>query len=534
MEGRKHLYILILAVLSFCPSFLPAMSERNLRILSELDQTISQKAVWQGERETRIRMLKNRLHKTMDPGRKYLLCDSLFIEYLHYQADSSLHYLNEKAACLAADPALGSKAGILINRSEVLGVMGMYFEALQELHNVNVQELEEPVLAYYYGVCKRIEGWMADYTPEAEGKKKYLDRTDLYRDSVLKMMDSEIDQTIMKAERLILHHQADSAVRLLTGCLEKSPAKQQKIYVYYTLSDAYDALGDVENRIYWLAQTAILDLKTAVREYAALQRLARLLYEQGDLERAYRYLNCSMEDAVACNARLRFLEVTEFYPIIDRAYVAKETPERLMMHRMLLLVSVLAVMLIVLLSWLWIWMRKLSAMRKELYTANRELQVVNDQLEQTGKIKEVYIVRYLERCVSYLEKLEHYRRLLEKLAMASKIDELFKMIRSEQFLRDERKKFYGEFDKSFLDLFPNFVEDFNLLLVEDGRIYPKPHELLNTELRIFALIRLGVTDTTQIAHFLGYSLATVYSYRSKMRNRAKGDKDHFEQDVMKL
>lgn len=277
-----------------------------------------------------------------------------------------------------------------------------------------------------------------------------------------------------------------------------------------------------------------MDLKTAVREYAALQRLARLLYEQGDLERAYRYLNCSMEDAVACNARLRFLEVTEFYPIIDRAYVAKENRERLMMHRMLLLVSVLAVMLIVLLSWLWIWMRKLSAMRKELYTANRELQVVNDQLEQTGKIKEVYIVRYLERCVSYLEKLEHYRRLLEKLAMASKIDELFKMIRSEQFLRDERKKFYGEFDKSFLDLFPNFVEDFNLLLVEDGRIYPKPHELLNTELRIFALIRLGVTDTTQIAHFLGYSLATVYSYRSKMRNRAKGDKDHFEQDVMKL
>lgn len=293
-------------------------------------------------------------------------------------------------------------------------------------------------------------------------------------------------------------------------------------------------MGDVENRIYWLAQTAILDLKTAVREYAALQRLARLLYEQGDLERAYRYLNCSMEDAVACNARLRFLEVTEFYPIIDRAYVAKENRERLMMHRMLLLVSVLAVMLIVLLSWLWIWMRKLSAMRKELYTANRELQVVNDQLEQTGKIKEVYIVRYQERCVSYLEKLEHYRRLLEKLAMASKIDELFKMIRSEQFLRDERKKFYGEFDKSFLDLFPNFVEDFNLLLVEDGRIYPKPHELLNTELRIFALIRLGVTDTTQIAHFLGYSLATVYSYRSKMRNRAKGDKDHFEQDVMKL
>lgn len=118
--------------------------------------------------------------------------------------------------------------------------------------------------------------------------------------------------------------------------------------------------------------------------------------------------------------------------------------------------------------------------------------------------------------------------------MASKIDQLFKAIRSEEFLRDERKMFYDEFDRSFLDLFPNFVEDFNNLLTDDARIYPKKDEHLNTELRIFALIRLGVTDANRIAHFLGYSLATVYNYRSKIRNKAKGNKDNFEQDVMNL
>lgn len=118
--------------------------------------------------------------------------------------------------------------------------------------------------------------------------------------------------------------------------------------------------------------------------------------------------------------------------------------------------------------------------------------------------------------------------------MASRIEELFKAIRSEQFLRDERKNFYTEFDKSFLELFPNFIEDFNNLLTDDAQIYPKPNELLNTELRIFALIRLGVTDANSIAHFLGYSLATVYNYRSKIRNKAKGDKENFEQEVMKL
>ena len=136
--------------------------------------------------------------------------------------------------------------------------------------------------------------------------------------------------------------------------------------------------------------------------------------------------------------------------------------------------------------------------------------------------------------MGYLEKLEQYRRSLEKLAMASKIDQLFKAIRSEEFLHDERKMFYNEFDKSFLNLFPNFIEDFNALLQEDAKVYPKKDEQLSTELRIFALIRLGVTDANRIAHFLGYSLATVYNYRSKIRNKAKGDKETFEQDVMNL
>ena len=173
-------------------------------------------------------------------------------------------------------------------------------------------------------------------------------------------------------------------------------------------------------------------------------------------------------------------------------------------------------------------------MRRRLYEANRKLVSANQNLAETGKIKEVYIARYLDKCVGYLEKLEQYRRSLEKLAMASKIEELFKTIRSEQFLRDERKLFYNEFDKSFLDLFPNFIEDFNALLQEEGKIYPKSGELLNTELRIFALIRLGVTDANRIAHFLGYSLATVYNYRSKIRNKAAGDKEAFEQAVMNL
>jgi hypothetical protein len=333
---------------------------------------------------------------------------------------------------------------------------------------------------------------------------------------------------------MILSGQADQAIPILNKVLTSPLDIQEKAYAYYTLSLAYEAKKDTDMEIYYLAQTALIDLNASVREYAALQKLARLVYQQGDPERAYNYVSCSMKDAVACNARLRFLEVTEFYPIIDKAYSDKKAQEKRLGRILTLSITGLAVYLILLAFYLYHGLRKLSLMRKNLSKSNKELVALNQQLQQTGKIKEVYIARYLDRCVSYLDKLEQYRRSLEKLAMASRIEDLFKAIRSADFLREERKNFYNEFDKSFLELFPNFIHDFNNLLNEDGKIEPKPGEILNTELRIFALIRLGVTDANRIAHFLGYSLATVYNYRSKIRNRAKGDKDNFEQEVMRL
>ena len=219
---------------------------------------------------------------------------------------------------------------------------------------------------------------------------------------------------------------------------------------------------------------------------------------------------------------------------IDKAYKLKEEKERQISRTLLISVSLLSLFLLAAIFYLYRWMKKLSVMRRNLSLANQQMQEVNAELAQTGKIKEVYIARYLDRCVIYLDKLEFYRRSLAKLAMASRIDDLFKAIKSEQFIRDERKDFYNEFDKSFLELFPHFITSFNELLVEEGRIYPKSGELLTTELRIFALIRLGVTDSNRIAHFLGYSLATIYNYRSKMRNKAIGNKETFEQEVMNL
>lgn len=506
----------------------------NQQILEQLDQVISQKKKYQDEKEAIISQIKQRLHYATDNDEQYKLSGELFNLYLHYQADSACQYIRRKAYYNSQQRKPERDIEIAINRAEVGGVMGMYNEALTELQHINPYQLNSSNLQYYYFTIRACYGWMADNTAEKKIKKKYQNKTAFYRDSLLKILPEGSDRHIILAEKLILDGTPDKAIPILNQTLASPLNIQEKAYVYYTLSLAYEAKKDIDMEIYYLAQTALIDLTSSVREYAALQKLARLVYLQGNPERAYTYVSCSMKDAVDCNARLRYLEVTEFYPIIDKAYSDKKAQEKRLGWILMISISSLAISLVLLAFYLYHGMKKLSAMRKDLSETNKELMTVNKQLQQTGKIKEVYIARYLDRCVNYLDKLEQYRRSLEKLAMASRIEELFKAIRSEQFLREERRNFYNEFDKSFLELFPNFIRDFNNLLTEEGKIEPKTGEILNTELRIFALIRLGVTDANRIAHFLGYSLATVYNYRSKIRNRAKGDKDNFEQKVMNL
>lgn len=526
-------YFLILLLWTLATPVI-ADEKDNEKVLKELDEAINDKSTYHVGKEKEIADLKLRLRNSKDNREKYEICGRLFGEYLHYQADSALYYINGKLNLLPSldQPELENE--ILVNRAEVMGVMGMYNEALNQLEQVDSSELEEETLAYYYRTYRAYYGWIADYTTNDAEKVKYLDKTDIYRDSILNASAPSIDREIVWAEKMMVNGRMDSAQVKLSELLKQAPNNRQKRYIYYTLSEAYNMKGDIHKEIYYLALTAITDLKSSIREYASLQKLAQRMYAVGDVDRAYKYLNCSMEDAVSCNARLRFIEVAQFYPIIDKAYKLKEKKERQVFRSLLISVSILSLFLLAAIFYLYRWMKKLSAMRRDLSLANKQLQQVNNELAQTGKIKEVYIARYLDRCVIYLDKLELYRRSLAKMAMASRLEDLFKAIKSEQFIRDERKDFYNEFDKSFLELFPHFISSFNNLLMEEGRIYPKSGELLTTELRIFALIRLGVTDSNRIAHFLGYSLATIYNYRSKMRNKALGDKDTFEQEVMNL
>ena len=531
----KCLSINILLLCFLCPLAVWAEQRGLADLLKELDGVIERKEVYTLPKEKELAELRMQLKNTKDHRAKYDLCDKLFTGYLHYQADSALAYVERKQKLLPllGDPLLEQE--LIINRAEVMGVMGMYTWAEELLSKVQTSVLTPKLLGYYYRTLRANYGWFADYLVHKDLKEYYQKKAHVYRDSIVSTPFLSVDDNgIVAAEKLMVDGEVDRALEMLNRLMENNPDLRQQAFINYTLAEAYGLKGDVENQIRRLALTAIADLKFGTREYASLQKLAYLLYDKGDVDRAYKYLTCSMDDAVACNARLRFSEVTEFFPIVDKAYKLKEERGRAIRHGLLFFVSFLSLALIIGICWLYRWNKKLSAMRQNLSVANEQLRLVNRELAQTGRVKEAYIAHYLELCVAYLDKLESYRRSLAKLAMASRIDDLFKAIKSEQFIKDERKEFYHNFDKTFLELFPHFIASFNDLLTEEGKLCLKPGELLNTELRIFALIRLGVTDSNAIAHFLGYSLATVYNYRSRMKNRATGDKETFEQQVMNL
>lgn len=528
----KTIYAFFLFLCSFLWSEAAGKIQTNESLLKELDRTIKQKPFFHQQKERETDSIKNLLRSATTPEDKYDLYGSLYGAYLHYQADSALYYLGKRKEVIDSLNRPDYENDLCIARAEVLGIMGLYNEVPEQLNSIQRDRLSPASLLYYYYTCRSYYGWIADYT-HTDDRHKYIAQTNAYRDSILSVIPAGTDHTIVLADKLIVNGNPDEAIRLLNKELENVATTGSTVYILYNLSQAYAQKNDQEKQIYYLAQTAIEDLKAAKREYISLQKLALLMFEKGDIDRAYNYLSCSMEDAVDCNARLRSVEVTEFFPIVDKVYKLKIQKEKQISRTLLISVSLLSILLLITIFYLYRQMKKLSQMRKEVSVSNEQLKETNKELSQASKIKEEYIALYLSQCVIYLDKLDTYRRSLAKLAMASKLDELFKTIKSEQFIRDERKNFYNEFDKSFLKLFPHFIESFNTLMQEEGKLYPKSGEILSTELRIFALIRLGINDSSSIAHFLGYSLATVYSYRSKVRSKAL-NKERFEDQVGEL
>ncbi len=289
-------------------------------------------------------------------------------------------------------------------------------------------------------------------------------------------------------------------------------------------------------------------MQSAVREYISLRNLAVLLYREGEVEDAYNLLRISMEDAAKCNARMRVVELNNIFPLVNDMYLDVIQRQKRNLRWSLIIISILSAILLGAVFYVLKQMKRTAAAKKDVEHANEMLQQLNNELKasnaalqaanqsiaENSRIKEEYIARYMDQCSLYIEKLDSYRKQLGKLIIAGKTRQLNDTLKSTAFLDEELKAFYDNFDNTFLNLFPTFVADFNALLRPEEEIVPKKPGHLTTELRIFALIRLGIGDSVKIAQFLRYSVTTIYNYRTKARNKAVGNRDKLEEEVMKI
>lgn len=543
--------IIFLCLCTICMCRLHAAdSSRADSLLLKLDQAIKERPIYMEQKELKLVELKRLLHRQIPDEERFAILGTLLDEYRSFNTDSALHMAEEREQIAIR---LGNREYIdnaRMNKADVLGMTGMYKEVMDLMRNIHIDRLPVDIHPYYYHIYRTVYGLMADYAVTAYEKKLYTELTDKYRDSLLLVnKDNLLIHTLIQSDQYNVRNEYDKAIRLLTDYLALQKDYEHDVAICaYTLSESYRLKGDKEKEKEYLIVSAMADMKTAVREYISLRKLAVLLYQEGDIERAYSYVRICMEDAAACNARLRKLEILEIFPIINDAYQQKTEKQQEQMKWALVSISLLSLFLLLAIFYVYKQMKKVAAARREVIDANKRLKELNDELHlsnaqlkeanhsiaENSYLKEEYIGRYMDQCSVYLEKMDNYRRSLGKIAATGNVEELYKNIKSSKFIEGELKEFYTNFDNTFLQLFPTFVEDFNALLADDEQISLKAGERMNTELRIFALIRLGITDSVKIAQFLRYSVTTIYNYRTKVRNKAAGDRDLLEQEVMTI
>lgn len=543
--------IIFLCLCTICMCRLHAAdSSRADSLLLKLDQAIKERPIYMEQKELKLVELKRQLHRQIPDEERFAILGTLLDEYRSFNTDSALHMAEEREQIAIR---LGNREYIdnaRMNKADVLGMTGMYKEVMDLMRNIHIDRLPVDIHPYYYHIYRTVYGLMADYAVTAYEKKLYTELTDKYRDSLLLVnKDNLLIHTLIQSDQYNVRNEYDKAIRLLTDYLALQKDYEHDVAICaYTLSESYRLKGDKEKEKEYLIVSAMADMKTAVREYISLRKFAVLLYQEGDIERAYSYVKICMEDAAACNARLRKLEILEIFPIINDAYQQKTEKQQEQMKWALVSISLLSLFLLLAIFYVYKQMKKVAAARREVIDANKRLKELNDELHlsnaqlkeanhsiaENSYLKEEYIGRYMDQCSVYLEKMDNYRRSLGKIAATGNVEELYKNIKSSKFIEGELKEFYTNFDNTFLQLFPTFVEDFNALLADDEQISLKAGERMNTELRIFALIRLGITDSVKIAQFLRYSVTTIYNYRTKVRNKAAGDRDLLEQEVMTI
>ena len=522
-------------------------------LLNVLDKTIK-------EADTYVQIKENKLHELKKEARKtppvsverYHLNNDIYLEYKAYSSDSALHYLNENMLLARQLNDKERELKIQLELSYLLSSIGMYMEAADILNSIDRQTLPSSLLGYYYTCYEHVYFEAGAAQPRYKMfASRYVKLSHAYRDSMQITLDpSSATYLWLRETQLREAGKYDEALEFSDRRLaESSFGTPQYALVAYQRFRLFESMGKKDEHLYYLVLSAISDVRSAIKEQSSLMVLAQELNSKGDLKRAYDYINFSWEISQFYKTRLRsWMNITPL-SMINGNYqdIIKQQNRELLIY--IVCVALLALLLVIALIYIYRQMKALSIAKKGLQEVNERLFSLNEELEEVNRhlrstnlelsesnlIKEAYIARFFKLCSVYVDRLQAYRKLVNKKLQRGQVAELLKMTHlSNDIVTVEVQELYANFDSAFLHLFPNFVESLNALLLPDEQIVLKPDELLNTELRIFALIRLGIKDSSQIAELLHYSVNTIYNYRSRVKTKARVSRDDFEDLVAKI
>ena len=522
-------------------------------LLNVLDKTIK-------EADTYVQIKENKLHELKKEARKtppvsverYHLNNDIYLEYKAYSSDSALHYLNENMLLARQLNDKERELKIQLELSYLLSSIGMYMEAADILNSIDRQTLPSSLLGHYYTCYEHVYFEAGAAQPRYKMfASRYAKLSHAYRDSMQVTLDpSSATYLWLRETQLREAGKYDEALEFSDRRLaESSFGTPQYALVAYQRFRLFESMGKKDEHLYYLVLSAISDVRSAIKEQSSLMVLAQELNSKGDLKRAYDYINFSWEISQFYKTRLRsWMNITPL-SMINGNYqdIIKQQNRELLIY--ITCVALLALLLVIALIYIYRQMKALSIAKKGLQEVNERLFSLNEELEEVNRhlrstnlelsesnlIKEAYIARFFKLCSVYVDRLQAYRKLVNKKLQRGQVAELLKMTHfSNDIVTVEVQELYANFDSAFLHLFPNFVESLNALLLPDEQIVLKPDELLNTELRIFALIRLGIKDSSQIAELLHYSVNTIYNYRSRVKTKARVSRDDFEDLVAKI
>ncbi len=543
-------FLLAFILYLFIPKVLFA-NDNLLDLNKLLEECIDKTQSYNEIREKRIRELMF-TKQGLKPfsNEEYNVNGKLFNEYKSYQSDSAIHYLNQNIRIAQFQKDKSKEYACKTDLAYLFGSIAMYKEAIDLLESINPTLITEIQTINYHYAYLKVYGEIAYYTQDKSASVEYWKIYNNHLFSVKKLLsvDDDLFHELME-DSLRNTKNFDKALKINDLLLAKTKQGTHE-YAKTTFRRAliYIYNGDKINQQYYLTLSAISDIQSTVNDQASIMLLASLLFEQGNIDLAYKYIRFSWEATQFYNAKLRSLQNSTILSIVDKTYQSKIESQNTKLLLYLLLISSLVILLLVSLLIIYRQKQKISYAKIELQNANVELVklnnnlkilndnlfIANNSLNESNHIKEVYIGRFIELSSIYINKIDDFRKKINNSIKAGKIKEIDLMSQSQDIMDEEFAELYTYFDNAFLQLFPNFVEQVNELLNIESRFDIKKGDLLIPELRIIALMRLGINEGNKISHFLRYSLTTVYNFRTKTKNRTYLNKDEFDKKIMEI